>query len=98
MRGVGSLQWKHQARIRFRAPVDVVAERLPPEAGQLQPVDDQSCVLETGSDSLHDLVRYLTRLDMGFEVLDPPELQTLLRELAARYTAAAGGPLPPGRS
>ncbi len=67
-----------------------MGERLPPEAGPLTPVDEQSCLLETGSDSLRDLVRYLTDLDVAFDVLDPPELRTLLRELAERYAAAAG--------
>jgi hypothetical protein len=46
--------------------------------------------METGSGSLRDLVGFLTSLDVGFEVLDPPELRALLRELAARYSAAAG--------
>ena len=45
--------------------------------------------METGSGSLRDLVGYLTGLDVGFEVLDPPELRALLRELADRYAAAA---------
>jgi len=96
IRGVGSLAWKHQARIRLHAPVEVMAGRLSPEAGPLQPFDEHSCLLETGSDSLRDLVRYLTNLDVAFDVLDPPELRTLLRELAERYAAAAGGmgPLP----
>ncbi|HEX2771615.1 MAG TPA: hypothetical protein VHN18_04190 [Micromonosporaceae bacterium] len=31
-------------------------------------------------------------LDVAFEVLDPPELRALLRELADRYAAAAGDP------
>ena len=95
IRGVGSLAWQHQARIRLHAPVEVMAGRLPPEAGPLQPVDEHGCLLETGSDSLRDLVRYLTDLDVAFDVLDPPELQTLLRELAERYAAAAGGIGPP---
>ena len=97
IRGVGSLAWKHQARIRFPAPVEVIAESLPPEAGLLRPDGEDSCVLETGSDSLRELIRYLTGLDTAFEVLDPPELRTLLRELADRYAAAAGDPSPAAR-
>jgi predicted DNA-binding transcriptional regulator YafY len=68
----------------------VIAERVTPAGGLLRPVDQHSCVLETGADSLRDLVGYLTSLDVAFEVLAPPELRTLLRELADRYTAAAG--------
>lgn len=76
--------------MRLLAPIEVMAERLPPEAGPLRPLDEDSCLLETGSDSVRDLVRYLTDLDVAFEVLDPPELRTRLRELADRYAAAAG--------
>ena len=94
IRGVGSLAWTHQARIRFPVPVEVIAESLPPEAGPLRPDGEHSCVLETGSDSLRELIRYLTGLDTAFEVLDPPELRTLLRELADRYADAAGDPSP----
>ncbi len=89
MQGVGSLAWTHQARIRLHASAEAIADIIPAEAGLLHPIDEHSCVLETGSDSLRDLVRYLTNIDVAFEVLDPPELRTLLRELADRYTAAA---------
>lgn len=92
LRGVGSLAWTHQARIRLHDSAQAIAEILPPEAGLLHPIDEDSCLLETGSDSLHDLVRYLTNLNVGFTVLEPPELRTLLRELADRYATAAAEP------
>jgi hypothetical protein len=53
-----------------------------------------ACVLETGTDSLRDLVIYLTKLDVGFTVLDPAELLEVLRELALRHLAAASAPPP----
>ena len=59
-----------------------------------RPVDEHRCLLETGGDSLRDLVGFLTSLDVAFEVLDPPELRLLLRELADRYALAAGDPPP----
>ncbi len=90
VRGTGSLAWAHPARVRLHASAEAVAELIAPAGGLLHPVDERSCILETGADSLRDLVGYLTSLDMGFEVLDPPELRTLLRELADRYAAAAG--------
>lgn len=92
LRGVGSLAWTHRARIRLHASAAAVGELLPPEAGILHPDDEHSCVLETGSDSLHDLIRYITKLDVDFTVLDPPELRTVLRGLADRYAAAAAEP------
>ena len=56
----------------------------------MRSVAEDSCVLETGSGSLRDLVGFLTSLDVDFEVLDPPELRSLFRELSARYRTAAG--------
>ncbi|HYN92294.1 MAG TPA: YafY family protein [Pilimelia sp.] len=95
VRGTASLAYNHPARVRLHAPADVIAERVPPAGGLLRPVDEHSCVLETGGDSLRDLVGYLTSLDVGFEVLDPPELRALLRHLADRYAAAAVDPSSP---
>jgi predicted DNA-binding transcriptional regulator YafY len=92
VRGTGSLAWRHPASVRLYAPVEAMADRLPPAAGLLRADGEHSCVLQTGADSLRDLVGFLTSLDVGFEVLDPPELRTLLRQLAGRYTAAAVEP------
>lgn len=91
LRGVRSLVWRYQARIRIHAPASVVAERSNPTSGEVTPVDDATCELATGTDSLHDLATYLSKFNVPFTVLEPPELGDLLRELAARYTAAAGG-------
>ncbi|WP_435741798.1 helix-turn-helix transcriptional regulator [Nocardioides sp. SYSU DS0663] len=90
LRGVGSTAWRHQARIRFLAPLQEVAGQVPAEAGILRPDGDDACVLETGSDSLRDLVRYVDGLDLPFQALDPPELRDLLRRAARRYADAAG--------
>ncbi|WP_300013918.1 YafY family protein [Pseudonocardia sp.] len=96
VRGTASRAWAFPARVRLHAPAEVIAEhdRVTPAAGLLTPVDEHSCLLETGSGSLRDLVGYLTGLDVGFDVLDPPELRALLRELADRYAAAAREPAP----
>ncbi|HEU4426689.1 MAG TPA: WYL domain-containing protein, partial [Pilimelia sp.] len=91
LRGVASLAWTYQAHIRVHAPASVVAERSTPTSGRITPVDDATCELVTGTDSLHDLATYLSKFDVPFTVLEPPELRDLLRELAARYTAAADG-------
>jgi predicted DNA-binding transcriptional regulator YafY len=88
-----SLSWKIPAVVRLSASAQVIAERIRPESGELSPVDEHSCILKTGGDSLRGLVSYLTGLDVAFEVLEPPELRTVLRELADRYAAAAGDPV-----
>ncbi|WP_424535394.1 helix-turn-helix transcriptional regulator [Sphaerisporangium viridialbum] len=89
MRGVGSTAWKHQARIRLHAPVETMGERITPSAGLLSADGEHGCVLETGTDTLHDLAAFLGTLDVPFTVIDPPELRTLLNTLANRYKSAA---------
>ncbi|WP_020521806.1 helix-turn-helix transcriptional regulator [Catelliglobosispora koreensis] len=92
LRGVGSLQWKFRARIVLRAPAAAMVERLPVGAGSLTAIDDDTCLFETGSDSLHDLAGFVGSLDVSFTVLDPPELRAHLLHLADRYRAAAKAP------
>jgi predicted DNA-binding transcriptional regulator YafY len=94
VRGVASTAWPYPARVRLHAAAEVIAEhdRITPAAGLLTPVDEHSCILETGSGNLRDLIGYLTGLDVDFDVLDPPALRAELNRLATRYAAAA---LPP---
>ena len=92
IRGSASRGWPCPARVRLHAPAAVMAERITPAGGLLTPVDEHSCLLETGGDSMPNLVGYLTSLDVAFDVLDPPELRDQLRTLADRYSAAADSP------
>ena len=68
----------------MHAPLDRLAEVLPPTAGLL----DEDGVLETGGDSLANLAAFLGTLNVPFTVLDPPELRELLHSLAVRYASA----------
>jgi hypothetical protein len=68
----------------------VLAGRLPPAVGgAIEAVDDQSCVLACGADSVQSLVVYLGLLDADFTVREPPELIAQLRVLAGRYQRAS---------
>ena len=91
VRGTASKGWPFPARVRLHAPAEVIAEhdRVTPAAGLLTPVDERSCILETGSGSVDDVIGYLTGLNVDFDVLDPPELRDRLRVIAERYAAAA---------
>ena len=88
MRGVWSAGWRHRARVRLRAPAETVAERIPPGVGLLEAVDERTCVLDTGADTLDTLAVYLGMLGVDFEVSEPPELVEQVRRLADRYRRA----------
>lgn len=92
LRGLGLLAWEYRARVRLHAPAEAVTERITPGAGILSVVDEDTCLLQTGGDSLHNLASFLGALDIAFTVLDPPELRAHLTRLAERYTNAARNP------
>ncbi|MFJ8580483.1 helix-turn-helix transcriptional regulator [Micromonospora sp. NPDC093277] len=89
-RGVSAAAWRHRARVLVHAPAEVVAERINPAVGTVEPVDPGSCLLHTGSDRLETISVWLGLLDADFTVQDPPELAELLRTLGKRYLRAAG--------
>ncbi|MFF4246883.1 helix-turn-helix transcriptional regulator [Streptomyces sp. NPDC001822] len=77
--------WRHRARVTVHAPAEAVLERINPAVGTVEPVDAETCVLETGADSLESLGVHLGMLGHDFTVTRPPELVRHLEELAARY-------------
>ena len=53
-------------------------------------IDQNTCVVEFGSDGPHELALWLRLFDADFEVLDAPELADAVREVGDRYHRAAG--------
>jgi predicted DNA-binding transcriptional regulator YafY len=74
--------------VRLHAPAEVVAERIPPGVGLLEAVDDRTCLLDTGAETLDTLAVYLGMVGVDFEVSEPPELVEYVRRLADRYRSA----------
>ncbi|MGK5557306.1 helix-turn-helix transcriptional regulator [Actinomadura kijaniata] len=91
-RAVSSAPYRYQGRFTVHAPAAVVAERVAPTAGTVEPVDARTCTLECGSDSLDELVLWVGLVGVPFTVHEPPELVGHVRTLAARLAGAA----PPG--
>lgn len=89
-RGVSAAAWRYHARLLVHASAARVLERITPAAGTVEAVDDESCVLSTGSDLLETMAVHLGMLGYDFSVLSaPPELIEHLRLLAQRYGRAA---------
>jgi predicted DNA-binding transcriptional regulator YafY len=72
------------------APLEKVAEKIPPAAGKLEAVDDHTCLLHIGASSLDWLSMYLTMTRFEFQVREPRELIEHIRDLAERLRRAAG--------
>ena len=84
-RGVPAEARRFQARVTIHASAPTIAERIGPWVGTVEAIDEDTCVLDTGADSLEILAVYLGMLNADFVVSDPPELVTHLKTLAGRY-------------
>jgi len=91
-RRVSAAAWRYRARVTVHAPAAVVVERINPAVGTVEAVDDATCVLDTGADTVESLAVHLGLLGVDFTVLDPPELVAVIRELSARYGRATPRP------
>lgn len=87
-RSVSYSPYAHQARVVLHAPVAKIAAIIPPTAGLLEPIDENTCRLRTGAHSLEMLSVHLALTGVDFEVLDPPELVEHLRSLSRRFQRA----------
>jgi predicted DNA-binding transcriptional regulator YafY len=92
--GVSTRPYRWRLRALVEAPAGAVAALVPPTVAVVEAVDEQRSVLVSGSDSLESLALHLgqlgAQLGVAVRVLEPPELAPVLRDLAARLTAAAG--------
>ena len=86
---ISSAPYRYQARILIQAPAEAVARRSSPAAGRLEAIDQDTCILHTGSNSLEELALYVAIKGFDFQVLDPPELIPVLRTLSGRLRDAA---------
>jgi predicted DNA-binding transcriptional regulator YafY len=86
---ISSAPYRYQARILIRAPLEAVAQRSSPAAGRLEAVDEATCILHTGSNSLDELALHVAVKGFDFQVLHPPELIPVLRALSGRLRDAA---------
>jgi predicted DNA-binding transcriptional regulator YafY len=87
-RAVSRTRDRYQARVILKAPIGQVQGRVPHAVGTLEPIDERSCLLRTGSDWLGGLAVYVAEIGVDFEVLDPPEFVERVKLLAGRFARA----------
>ena len=73
---------------RSCAPMEAVAARMWPGFGVLTPLDEHSCMLDVGADSLEALAQIISLVDVEFDVSDAAELVEIFERLAGRYARA----------
>jgi predicted DNA-binding transcriptional regulator YafY len=78
-----------RARLKLFVAAEVVAQRLPPCIGLIEPIDEQNCFFETGASTYENLAVHLALIGVDFEILEPVELVTEVARLAERYRRAS---------
>ncbi len=85
LRTVSFAGWTVHTRITVFAPASEVLSRINAAVGVVEPIDDDTCVLVTGGDSVEVIAVYIGMLGIDFRVEEPAELVEHLRVLGARY-------------
>ncbi len=93
-RGARAISRRFQARITVHTSAADLAGRIGPWVGTVTAVDDTSCLLDTGADSLESLAAYLGLMGVDFSVDGQPELAAAIQALAGRYVRATVGARP----
>jgi predicted DNA-binding transcriptional regulator YafY len=88
-RGIGEATWRYRARVIVHAPAAHVRDRMPIPV-EVEPLGEDQCAFEPGSDHPEMLALYLGLLDADFTIADSPELIDALRRLTRRYQRAIG--------
>jgi predicted DNA-binding transcriptional regulator YafY len=77
--------WPYQATVTLHEAAEAVADRVWPGMGVVEAVDDRSCLLHLGADTVAVLVWMITSVDSDFTLTSgPPELAEAFRAYAAR--------------
>ncbi|MET7335066.1 WYL domain-containing protein [Nonomuraea sp. NPDC005650] len=92
---ISSAPYRYQGRFTVYASAATVAERVSPTTGAVEPVDEGTCTLLCGSNSLDELALWVALIGAPFTVHEPPELAEHVRTLGTRLTAAAPPSLRP---
>jgi predicted DNA-binding transcriptional regulator YafY len=87
--GVSSRAYRFTARVTLHAPAAEVTMLFGPATGQPVPIDEHTCELRTGADSLPGLAFHLANVGVDFTVHEPPELREHLAAMGRRMLRGA---------
>ena len=80
--------WNVHARITVHTSAAEVLSRINPAVGVVEAVDDHTCVLVTGADTVETVAVYIGMLGLDFAVTEPPELS----RTSQRWLTVTPGP------
>jgi predicted DNA-binding transcriptional regulator YafY len=87
-RAVSAAPYRHDVRVRLQAPLARMRAKISPSEGLLERLDDRTCRLSFGTNSLGTTAAWLARLETDFVIEEPGELAQQVRSMAGRLTRA----------
>jgi len=96
-KSIGYAPYTVRARVLMHASAETVAQRIPASVAALEPIDEHTCILQTGAMSLDGLSVYLALIGVDFEVQEPPELIERVAQLAERFSRSSKASRPESR-
>jgi predicted DNA-binding transcriptional regulator YafY len=85
---LGAVMRQRTAAVRVSAPATDVRRWIAPAWGVVEPLDETSCIVRCGADSLASIARWLLLLNADLIVLEPPELAVEFSAIAERASRA----------
>jgi len=87
-RSIRQVPYRYRMRIKLKGSVAELAKRIPSWCGVLEVLDEESCTLSTGADSIEALAAQVVLTGADFDILEAPECVAEFREIAARLERA----------
>jgi len=82
-RSIRQVPYRYRMRIKLKGSVAELAKRIPSWRGVLEVLDEESCTLSTGADSIEALAAQVVLTGADFDILEAPECVAEFREIAA---------------
>ena len=87
-RSMTQVPYRYRLRLRLQGSAAELVKRIPSWCGVLEALDDTSCTLSTGADSVEGLAAQVVLIGCDFEILDSHEWVPELRKIAERLYRA----------
>jgi predicted DNA-binding transcriptional regulator YafY len=88
---VSTAPYRYRGRFTLHASAEEVREVVTPTSCTVEPIDEHSCTLITGSNSLDQLGVWVSVLGFDFDIHEPAELTDHLRGVVDRLVRATRG-------
>ncbi len=90
-RGISTDVYRYRCRLTVHARAEVVAERISPTIGVVRAIDEVTCEVLVGTNSLDEAAVWLGVIGAELTIHEPAELRDRVGALGARLVRAAAG-------